>query len=402
MPVHGMFKSVGRFPGTEIQLKHFSFKIVILCILLPPLMYLVTIRLAERYFQTRYTNELENTYLGDTRRLYDGSVRLGDAIGANVQRFLRSEPLIGRGLTVKVTVVTGKGTILYPAVFNQEEAAPAVMDPMAVAAENFDLLQNRIILAVDANVEQLALLPNLILLFFVGLSGLVLFLHYRAASKKYLQEDASRRGEIRLLHQKEAAVAGRLSDLDSEKGALTVELNRVKETLADEKSRASHNEDALIEEIESLEGKLDTNLERQSDQQCQIDALKKKIEQLEKSERRSEKQRNKAAQDVGRRFKTLYKNLSVAERAVDGFVDLGDDIKIKAEEVIHQLNENPDQVIVKRKVFIGKRDGKSVREVIFGYKGRLYFRKNQAGVVEVLAIGDKNTQSRELAHLSNI
>ena len=383
-------------------MKHFSFKIVVLCILLPPLMYLGTIRLAERYFQTRYTNELENTYLGDTRRLYDGSVRLGDAVSANVQRFLRSKPLIGRGLTVKVTVVTGKGMILYPAVFNQEEAAPAVMNPMAVAAENFDLLQNRIILTLDASVRHLGLFPNLILLFYVALAGLALFLHYRAASKKYQQEEASRGAEMQILLQKEAAVTGRLSDLDREKGTLTVELNRLKETLADEKSRASHNEDALIEEIESLEGELDTNIERQSDQQRQIDSLKKKIEQLEKSERRSEKQRNKAAQDVGRRFKTLYKNLVVAERAVDGFVDLGDDIKIKAEEVIHQLNENPDQVIVKRKVFIGKRDGKSVKEVIFGYKGRLYFRKNQAGVVEVLAIGDKNTQSRELTYLSSL
>ena len=383
-------------------MKHFSFKIVVLCILLPPLMYLGTIRLAERYFQTRYTNELENTYLGDTRRLYDGSVRLGDAVNANVQRFMRSKPLIGRGLAVKVTVVTGKGMILYPAVFNQEEAAPVVVDPMAVATENFDLLQNRIILTLDASVRHLGLFSNLILLFYVALAGVALFLHYRAASKKYQQEDASRRAEIQLLHQKETTVTGRLSDLEREKGTLTVELNRLKETLADEKSRASHNEDALIEEIESLEGELNTNIERQSDRQRQVDSLKKKIEQLEKSERRSEKQRNKAAQDVGRRFKTLYKNLVVAERAVDGFVDLGDDIKIKAEEVIHQLNENPDQVIVKRKVFIGKRDGKSVKEVIFGYKGRLYFRKNQAGMLEVLAIGDKNTQSRELTYLSSL
>jgi hypothetical protein len=369
---------------------------------LPPLMYLGTIRLAERYFQTRFTSELENTYLGDTRRLYDGSVRLGDAVSANVERFLRSKPLIGRGLTVKVTVVTGKGTILYPALFNQEEAAPVVMDPMAVAAENFDLLQNRIVLTLDASVRHLDLLPNLILLFYVTLAGLVLFLHYRAASKKYQQEDGLRRAEIQLLHQKEATVTGRLSDLDREKGTLTVELNRLKETLADEKSRASHNEDALIEEIESLEGEINKNIERQSDQQRQIDSLKKIIEQLEKSGRRSEKQRNKAALDVGRRFKTLYKKLVVAERALNGFVDLGDDIKIKAEEVIHQLNENPDQVTVKRKVFIGKRDGKSVMEVIFGYKGRLYFWKNQAGMLEVLAIGDKNTQSRELTYLSSL
>ncbi|MDZ7581586.1 MAG: hypothetical protein U5R30_13485 [Deltaproteobacteria bacterium] len=59
-------------------------------------------------------------------------------------------------------------------------------------------------------------------------------------------------------------------------------------------------------------------------------------------------------------------------------------------------------MIVKRKVFIGKRDQKSIKEVIFGYRGRLYFRKTQAGVVEVLAIGDKNTQSRELTYLSKL
>jgi len=54
------------------------------------------------------------------------------------------------------------------------------------------------------------------------------------------------------------------------------------------------------------------------------------------------------------------------------------------------------------KVFIGKRDQKSIMEVIFGYKGRLYFRKSQAGVIEVLAKKKKNTQSRELAYLSNL
>jgi len=268
-------------------------------------MYLGTIRLAERYFQTRYTNELENTYLGDTRRLYDVCVRLEDAVAANVQRFLRSKPLIGHGLSVKVTVVTGKGTILYPSVFNREETVPAMMNPMTVAVENFDLLQNRIMMTLDVSVRHLGLFPNLILLLYVTLAGLVLFLHYRSASKKYQQDEDSRRSELRLLRQKEADVTGRLTGLDREKGALTLELNRLKETLADEKNRASHNEDALIEEIESLEGKLDTNLEHQLDQQRQIDAREKKIEQLEKSERRNEKQRNKAVQDVGRRFKTL-------------------------------------------------------------------------------------------------
>jgi hypothetical protein len=37
-----------------------------------------------------------------------------------------------------------------------------------------------------------------------------------------------------------------------------------------------------------------------------------------------------------------------------------------------------------------------VLEVLFGYKGRLYFRNTRDKQVEVLAIGTKNTQSREL------
>ena len=90
----------------------------------------------------------------------------------------------------------------------------------------------------------------------------------------------------------------------------------------------------------------------------------------------------------------------MSAKALSAFLD--EQIKIKAEEVIHQLNENPDQVIIKRKVFIGKRDKKSVMEVIFGYKGRLYFHAASDGKVEVLAIGTKNTQARELEYLAKL
>ena len=76
-------------------------------------------------------------------------------------------------------------------------------------------------------------------------------------------------------------------------------------------------------------------------------------------------------------------------------------MKIKAEEVIHQLNENPSLVTIKRKVFGGKGQ-KTVLEVIFGYKGRLYFRNTKEQRVEVLAMGTKNTQARELEFLARL
>jgi hypothetical protein len=381
-------------------LKYFSLKIIFLCILLPPLLYLGTLRFVEDYLHTRYVYELENSFLGDSQMLFDGAIRLKDAVNDNVHNFLSSQQLIGHGLRINVTVVTTEGTILYPAVFSQESASSMVSDPMAIAAENYRLLQKSPILTLDTTIEHLRLFPNLILAVYAILAGLVLYLHYRLASRKYLQEEAQKQEEIQRLLQKQASTSSILGNLDREKKTLTGELNRLKKTLTDEKDKASRDEDDLIDEIESLESELNKNLELQAKQQSEIYKLNYQMEQFEKGRVKSEKQKKKTTKDVSKRFETLYKNITVSNHAVDGFIALNEDIKIKSEEVIHQLNENPELVIIKRKVFIGKRDKKSIMEVIFGYKGRLYFRKTSTGTIEVLAIGDKKSQGRELDFLT--
>jgi hypothetical protein len=91
----------------------------------------------------------------------------------------------------------------------------------------------------------------------------------------------------------------------------------------------------------------------------------------------------------------------VNERAVEGYQDLEEAMKIKCEEVIHQLNDDPDQVIIKRKVF-GKKNRETVFEVLFAYKGRLYFRRLKDNTIEILAVGTKNTQDRELDFLDRL
>jgi hypothetical protein len=50
----------------------------------------------------------------------------------------------------------------------------------------------------------------------------------------------------------------------------------------------------------------------------------------------------------------------------------------------------------------GKKNRETVLEVVFAYKGRLYFRKREDRRVEVVAIGTKNTQERELEFLANL
>ena len=367
---------------------------------LPPLLYLGTLRFVEEYLHTRYVHETENTFLGDSQKLFEGAIRLKDAVNDNVHSFLRSKKLIGHGLRINVTVVTAEDTILYPAVFSHETESSMVTDPMTIAAENYSLLQKSPILTLDTTIEHLRLFPNLILAFYAILAGLVLYLHYRMASRKYLQDETKKQEEIQRLLQKQESTSSILGNLDKEKKTLTDELIRLKKKLTDEKDKASRDEDDLIDEIESLESELNKNLELQAKQQSEIDKLNYRMEQFEKGWLKSEKQKKKTTKDVSKRFETLYKNITVSNHAVDGYIELNEDIKIKSEEVIHQLNENSEQVIIKRKVFIGKRDNKLIMEVIFGYKGRLYFQKTSTGTIEVLAIGDKKTQARELEFLT--
>ena len=132
-----------------------------------------------------------------------------------------------------------------------------------------------------------------------------------------------------------------------------------------------------------------------------IDFLKEKTQLHKKDKQKVGKQKTKALNVVDKRFKTLYKNIHITERAIESFIDLTDDIKIKCEEIIHQLNEDPSIVSIKRKVF-GRKGRETVFEVIFAYKGRLYFHKTKNNMIEILAIGNKNTQARDLEFINKI
>jgi hypothetical protein len=56
---------------------------------------------------------------------------------------------------------------------------------------------------------------------------------------------------------------------------------------------------------------------------------------------------------------------------------------------------------VKRKVF-SRKSNLTALETVFAYKGRMYWRKDAEGKVEVLAIGTKNTQNKDLAFLESL
>ena len=78
-----------------------------------------------------------------------------------------------------------------------------------------------------------------------------------------------------------------------------------------------------------------------------------------------------------------------------------EEMGLKAEELIHQLNADAALVPVKRKVFT-KKGNTTAFEVTFAYNGRLYFRKSKDNRVEILTIGTKNTQQKDLTYIDSL
>ena len=83
---------------------------------MPPVLYIFSVISIERHLNDRYANEIEDIYVGDTHPLFNGSVKLKDAINKNIDRYLQSKVLVAWGIKANVTVTTKRGSILYPAV----------------------------------------------------------------------------------------------------------------------------------------------------------------------------------------------------------------------------------------------------------------------------------------------
>ncbi|MFO7556684.1 MAG: hypothetical protein R6W88_15900 [Desulfobacterales bacterium] len=382
-------------------MKFLSLKILILCILLPPVLYIFSVQSVERHLRNRFANEIEDIYLGNTRPLFEGSVRLKDAINRNINRYLQSKALIPLGVKVTITVTSKQNTILYPAVVDDKDVSLLPNDSMQIASDNYKLMNEGLAVNVDLVVEHNTLLTNGILGFYIFASILVLSFYYWRGVKKTREAEMEKDSEIFRLKEIELNRSDNLKALMKDKKILISEIKKIEKQLKKEKINASKNEDEMIKEIVALEEKINKKIGLLNERQEEIDALKEKIKLFEKEIRKESKQKTKIYNSTLKRFKTLYKNISIDKRAIIGFIDLTEDMKIKSEEIIHKLNENPKLVPIKRKVF-SKKSRAAVQEVIFSYNGRLYFRATKQGMIEILTIGTKNTQTKDLEYLDKI
>lgn len=147
-------------------------------------------------------------------------------------------------------------------------------------------------------------------------------------------------------------------------------------------------EQEAVQELENLENKLQNSISVREKKEKELEQLFQEMKKLEKNQKAAAKKSTKPTQNMIKRFNTLYKNLKFHNRAVEGFLQLPEDMQLKAEESIHNLNEKIDNLKIKRKVF-SKKDSLPTFESEFGYKGRIYWRRTTKGKTQILAIGTK-------------
>ncbi len=367
-----------------------------LCIILPPVFYIFTIQLMENQLQKRYTDEIEDIYIGDTKPLFDGRISLKEAIKKNIDQYLLNRILPGWGANLRVVVTAKHETILYPAFFEEDEDSMPAQDPMRLATENYNLLNEGLKVAVDLEIQHNTFISNAIIIFYILISVMVFYYYYTAGIKRIKAKESEKNRKIGRLIQNQEKYTSRIEKINVERQKLSKELNIIKKELDNEKIKADRTETDMIDEIVVLEKEIEESLSLQHQQQDEIELLREDLERLEKS-----KYRLKAAKNIRKRFNTLYKNIKINNKAIDGFLALPEDIKIKSEETIHQLNEDSSVISIKRKVF-AKKSKKTVFEVIFAYSGRLYFSKTKDNKIDLLSIGTKNTQNKDLEFLDNL
>ena len=368
---------------------------------MPPVLFVASLQILGKTLQSNYKNEIEEVYIGDTAMLFAGSITVTEAITQNVDRYLNSKKLLSWGVKAVVTVRMRSNRVVYPTAFGQNDTMGQTKSPMQVAKENYAALNEGFSVTVDIEVALDQFLSYAMLATYLILSILLFSFYYMRSARKAERETVRIQGEIDRLQEMESIHHEKLADLNQERSHLSIELREVQKAVDSEKKKASRNEDEMIEEIESLEKSIEENLSLQLEQEEEIETLKEKRAHFEKGAGKNKKQKVKATESAQKRFRTLYKSLTVHERAAVGFVSLTPDLQLKAEEIMLQLHDDPKLVPIKRKVF-GKKNRETVFEVLFAYKGRLYYRTTPEQKIEVVAIGTKHTQSKDLTFLDQL
>jgi flagellar motility protein MotE (MotC chaperone) len=379
-------------------MKNISYKILFLCVLLPPVCYVLTVQSLEGYLKKREIATVDALLIQHPDALYEGQYPVREEINRNLSRYLKNSIKTRLGVETTILVKTRDGQILYPPVFgdqvtDRDENPLKSLNYVEVAADNYRVLNDGLMVDVGLKIRYNSLLSGSILIFYILLAGIAVRFVIRRGLAATQRKEEEQRERIEKLSSQLSRTRGQLEEVIAKEKTY---LGKIGE-LNKEKRDLSKDVDGLLEEMEELESGLKHQRANREELENEVENLRSELDRLkQKGEKRGKKKR--ASESIAKRLKLLYKNLEFSERAITGFAGLTPEFQLKGEEVIHQLNENDELISIRRKVF-GKGGKMNVLEVDFAYSGRLYFQKNAQSKIHVLAIGTKNSQNQDLAYI---
>lgn len=382
-------------------MKPFPYKTLFLCIFLPPICYILTVNGLEQYLQRRETAKVRALLIRNVEALYQGRYTVKDEVNRNIAAYLSRDLKYKVGVRTNILVKTKDDRILFPSAGAAEPAGtPDFADRQTdslryheVAAENYRILSEGLALLVGVQVRHNSWLSNAILVLYVLVAVLVIQRVVRKGLRESERKEEEQEQVIERLTVQLGQTEAKLSEAETKEAEYLERINGLKKDRTD----LARDIDGLLEEIEKQEAGLSEQTRLKEEMAGQVLQLRTELEKLTVKTRK----KKRTADAVAKRFGVLYKNLAFTERAVEGFLELTDEFQLKAEEVIHRLNEDESAVPVKRKVF-GKGGKMNVLEVVFSYSGRIYYQKDAQTRKTIVAVGTKNTQEKDLAYLESI
>ena len=388
-----------------VEMRFLSFRIIYLCILLPPVLYVFSVQGLEIIIQKRWSAELNGIIVADTGSLLSGKISFESQLHKNVREFLAGRKLIRWGVRPEISILARTGRVLYPVMLfepsHREPVGPLVLSTEAVAARNLKILNEGFLVNFGVDIPHNTWVANSVLLFYLFIVSALLARVYVARTREAerlsrLNAEALEKAGAELARSQE-----RLGQLTSEEKSYRDRVELLHSELHKAKDRLESAEHEALAEMEASEKSLKESTALREAMEQEVAGLREEVTRLTVSSERFEKKKEKQVQGLTRRLGILYKNIHFHEKAVQGFLELQDDMQLKAEETVHALNEDCGKVPVKRKVFSGK-GALGVVESEFAYRGRMYWRRGLNGKVEIVSIGTKSTQRKDLVHLETL
>jgi len=406
-------------------MNYISFRIIFICIFLPPILYIFSVQILEGYLQNSREKDVKNSIIQDYEALYDGRYSIKEEIHNNIDRFLRNDTLQILGVITKIVVTSKKGELLYPYYWEERDIyfntqkefggdTSESLNYIKIAEKNFQILNDGLAVSVDVKVKHNSWLTNSILILYLFSSILLLYWHYQKRVREWVttRENEKKRIDLVLgkldesekvmeeLSQKEKDYITKVEKFRHDKDNLESEVVHLMDEVEIQKKK-SLEIDEILDEMERLEEDSIKNMALKEEKEREITQLREEINQLKMIDEQGAKKRKKDIDSVEKRFTVIYKNLIFNKKALEGYIHLTQDFQLKAEEIIHRLNQDDSLVNIKRK-FFSKKGKLHIFEVNFSYSGRIYFKKRDDKKIEIITIGTKNTQEQDITFIESM